>query len=351
MKNIGKEDRWLITSCFQKSLRRGFEDLALHYGKKLYELDQNYIIHKISNILLEDIGIANLDLVQEFLAIENNPEELKNRGSINYLNTIIIKICRSNKDRTIADLTELAKVSNNNEITPNNLEEIFLNDNNSLIKRLKAGWKILEDYKFKNSVLIKNADIEKFLELHHFVIHDIRIIEILKNSYITNNEHSFIALSLISDIYNREKDFTIGKFKTGDIITNQYTSQLVGSKWLIEGIDWHTKEGKAAISEFSQEKTKTRDALKNLGVSLEYLPAAIGMLLFRLHGHQVNKRLVYPSSVYIMKLARSNSFHSLLKNELADFKNMLIIFEDEYPILKSKVENIFKKPDPMLFPF
>lgn len=353
MKTMGNEDKWLLISCLQKSIRKGFEILAMSYADKLFDLDPNYLIYRLSIIALEDIGLANINIISDFLSCQNDYNEIKNRGGKNYILQVVKDFSNGNKDRTAADLTELAKISNPLDLLEvHNLENIFTDTKEPLVRRLLAGWELVGRQKLKNPLTVDvNKSIDYFKSLNASIIKDKKIINILNTAYIIHKEPYFIALGLLSTVLEQERGFNIGKYKTGDIIEKEYIQIMIANKWLIDGIDWHTKEGKIAIQEFLNSKTNTLEILKRLGVSYETLPSVIGLLMFRLNGDDLNKRLVYPSAVLIAKLTERLEFKKIIKNEQADFIHIMKVFKEEYPILQIQIENTFKIPDRTFFPF
>lgn len=353
MKILAKEDKWLLLSCLQKSIRKGFVDLSLSYAEKLYELEANYLVYRLSIIALEDIGLSNITLVQEFLSAQNKQEEIELRGGKDYILKVVADFSKSVKDRTAADLTELARMSSplQSSDTPY-LENLFLDSSKPLVNRLLAGWELLGSQKLKNPLISNDEeDIENFVELNSKVVQDKRVVDILQNAYMVHREPHFIALGLLSNSLKQEEGRYVGKHLTGSVIAKTFSEKVIANKWLIDGIDWHTKEGKSAIADFINSKPKSVETLIRLGVSYDNLPAAIGLLAFRLNGHDVDKRLVYPSSVVILKMVQRLEFKNLVQNDGADFNNMLAIFATDYPHLQMHIENTFKTPDPQFFPF
>lgn len=353
MKINAKEDKWLLISCLQKSIRKGFEKLALSYAEQLYEIDENYLIHRLSIIALEDIGLANIELVQHFLSNENNIDIINERGGKKYILDTIVQFCHSNKDRTVAELTELAKMSPPLKITDTlYLENIFMDENIALINRVLAGWELLGSQKLKNPLISnEEEDIENFLEINSKVVNNKAILEILKNAYLMHREPYYISLGLLSNVFDKEKNEKIGRHITGSIIENSFEQKLINNKWLIDGIDWHTKEGKVAIAQFIDHNPDIVKELKKSGADYKNMSTAIGLLMFRADGHYVNKRIVYPSAVITLKITQQKELQQIIQKEGVDISHLIKIFDDDYPILCDEIENTFKMPDPSSFPF
>lgn len=60
-------DRWLHTSCLQKAIRRNLPDLAVPSARFLWEFSPRYLMRRLGVIAFEDIGLANLGLVERYL--------------------------------------------------------------------------------------------------------------------------------------------------------------------------------------------------------------------------------------------------------------------------------------------
>lgn len=353
MKTVKNENKWLLVSCLQKSIRRGYTDLAVSYAKQLYDIDKVYLIYRLSVIALEDVGLANIDLVHEIMSTQLRKETIEKAGGKNYILNITKKLSNSVKDRSACDLTSLVSYYKEEESNPDiNWSEVFMHDNEPIINRVLAGWEILGAQKLKNPLVVnKHDDIEKFIELNSKIVKNKKIIDILKFGYHIHREPHFIALGLLEYLYQKEKGFKLSKHTTGDIISETSPIVIVDKKWVSEGVDWHTKEGKKAVHDFCQEKTDTLNYLKELNVPEENIAPAIAQLLFRTNGHQVNYRLFYPSAVVIMKLSQKQEFIHITQNPQADIITAMKLFKSDYGLMQQKIEKVFKVADPNLFPF
>lgn len=335
-------EKWLIVSCLQKSIRKGFEDIACLYAGQLYELDKTYLIHKMRTILLEDIFLANTDLINEFFIYANR----KNHKKIEIINFIKL-LSQSVKDRTAYDILEITKVKNIQDYKIP--EEILKNDKSVIIDKLQSAKQILNQLVIKNPLHTESFHIEKLLNDYE-ITENKKIIEIIKNIYVSSKDSNFLLLGFLEKVYQQEKLQMMGKVKTGDIITYQYKPELLNNKWLIDGIDWHTKEGKSAIQEFMMENSEIKKYLLSLGVN-ENIDLIIGLLLFKTIGEEVDKRLFYPTAVMAAKLSKKLELEKMIGHKEFNQNEIFIIFKNDYPLLKTFIQDKFKMPDPDSFPF
>jgi len=354
MKNT-KEDKWILVSCLQKSIRKGFTELAQSYAEKLYELERSYLLYRLSIIAIEDIGLGNIKLVHDFLSTEIRKANIEDRGGKDYVLSVVRDLCESVKDRSACDLVSLASFYQEKTNINKSHEEIFIDDQSPVVNRVLAGWEILGAKTLKNP-LVKNSennDLDRFLELNRQIVNDPIIIETIKFAHKIHREPHFISLGLLSYLYNKEKDnkMKIGKFETGQYVEKKYPILMVQNKWLIDGIDWHTKEGKSAIYDFCNENNELIKYLKTMVIDKETIASIVGMLLFRQNGHQVDKRLVYPTAIVILKMTEKMTFKEITVNENADFFKALSLIEPVIPNLNKYIEKKFTTADPQYFPF
>lgn len=335
-------EKWLLVSCLQKSIRKGFENSACVYAGNLYELDKNYLIHKLGTVLLEDIFLSDIDLINEFFIYANH----KNHKKIDIIN-FIKRFSQSVKDRTAYDIIEITKIKNVKEYQS---PEKILNDKNAvIIDKFQSAKQILNDYNVKNPLNSNDYNIEKLLN-EFDISSNSKIVETIKNIYINNKDSNFLLLGFLEKSYENEKNQVLGKFKTGDIIEYNPKEELINNKWLLDGIDWHTKEGKSAIQDFLKENTELKNYLIEIKPISEF-DIIIGLLLFKIIGQEVNKRLFYPTAVMASKLSKKLEIEKIIGHKNFEQEELINLFNKNYDILKKLIKEKFVMPDPDSFPF
>lgn len=309
-------DKWILVSCLQKSIRKGYVNLALNYADELYDMERAYLLYRLSIIALEDVGLGNVDSVHDFMLTEIKKAEIEAKGGKEYVMEVVKQFALSNKDRTACDLTYLSGFYQG---APTNTEgksaeQIFLSNEVSVVKRVLAGWQVLGTKRQKNPFIQNEEDdLERFIELNSELTKNNKILEIMKAAYKFHREPHFIALGILDYLFSEEKKNggTIGKFNVGDILEKKYTPRMCGynNKWLIDGFDWHTAEGKKAIYEFCGKSGNLINYLheNKRPMDNENFAHGVGNLLFRENGHCVDKRLVYPSAIEILKVCITKS--------------------------------------------
>lgn len=351
MKN-NPQNKWLLVSCLQKSVRKGFTDLVENYAEELFEIDRSYLSYRLSIIALEDIGIANIPLVKDFLKTEIKKANINELGGKNYVVNIAKELSNSVKDRSACDLIGISTMYGEKHY--DNYEQIFLDDSQTLVRRVLAAWEILGAKKMKNPLIQNQQDnIDYFINLNSSITEDKDILDIMRISYKIHNEPHFISLGLLKSLYDKElkSGEKIGKYHIGDFIAKEHPKILIQGKWLLDGIDWHTKEGKAAIYLTIKENTELVRYLKQFIIDSESIAASFGMLLFKKLGQQVNKRLIYKNAIAIFKSAEEITLKKMLHNENVDFVLADKLMNEAIPILKENIEKQFRLANPTYFPF
>lgn len=357
MTTNNKQDKWLLVSCLQKSIRKGYVDLALTYADELYEIERAYLLYRLSIIAVEDIGLGNVNAVHDFMETEIKKAAIEERGGKPYVMSVVKEFALSVKDRSACDLTYLSSFYNHPSANESkSLEDIFIDKNENIVTRVLAGWEVLGTKKQKNPFFQKDEDdIEKFLELNSKISDDNKILDIIKYGYKFQREPHFIAMGLLDFLLKEEvkSNNKIGNYNIGDVMKHDFTPRMCGyqNKWLIDGIDWHTAEGKRAIYDFMATKPRILTYLQQYNNDNEILAHTIGNLLFRENGHKVDKRLIYPSAVVILKTCVNKSLRGRLNsNEIVASEAMKIMAAD-VPRLYEIIEKKQKKPNLSRMPF
>ncbi|MFV8557496.1 hypothetical protein ACNQ62_05430 [Sulfitobacter sp. SBS6] len=101
-------DRYLAASLLQKAIRRGEPEFAWRAASYLVENYREYFWRRLPIIALEDIGLANLKLVELVLATSSDTSvRAKCGGCIRVASLLIDHMCESIKDRSSDDLYDV----------------------------------------------------------------------------------------------------------------------------------------------------------------------------------------------------------------------------------------------------
>lgn len=101
---ISCSDRSLLSSCWQKAIRRGDVAWALRCADRLLIIDPPYVWRRIKLIALEEVSAANLSLVAETLAIAGKIATRRRAGERTILYALTERLAKTTKCRLPCDL-------------------------------------------------------------------------------------------------------------------------------------------------------------------------------------------------------------------------------------------------------
>lgn len=357
--------RWLASSSLQKSLRRGRFDLAQQYLRFLWTHDQNYVTYRFGTILTEDVGIANIPLISEYLATKGAKNAIAEKGGLDFLLRITEAACESVKDRSSCDSAYIASYYNLLNENNRSLEEVFLDPTNHYIDRINASWSILGNHKFKNESLDfmplleeKKDNLEQYLAVVSQLVPN-EVVEIVRNAHASQSENICLGVPVVFNAYQNElaKDQTSKKIQVGDTIEHIYAKEVTfyhettGLEFISAGIDGHTREGKWAYNQFLKTKNSFSDYLHSKNIPEENHMLLFSHCMFRVEGHEVNKRLYFPTAVQIMRDCESAILNSKAGTnpDYLDFSILKKSILESLPVINKMRENqLMRSPIPMM---
>ncbi|MEZ4498298.1 MAG: hypothetical protein R2845_16325, partial [Thermomicrobiales bacterium] len=102
-------DPWLATSALQKSIRRGLQTPSLLATSFLLERQPDRFWRRIVVIALEDVGIGDLQLVHEVLAVSGRKQWRAERGGDwSFAANLVARLCEAPKSRDACDALVIA---------------------------------------------------------------------------------------------------------------------------------------------------------------------------------------------------------------------------------------------------
>lgn len=348
MDKLTKDDKWILVSCLQKSVRKGFDELSGIYAKKLCELgERSYLAYRLSIMAVEDIGIAALDDVIPFSKTRIKKAEVDKNGGEEYLIETAKIFARANKDRTACDLVTLAQGYKPSELSMEEHKALFLDPNQHEITRALAAWSILGAKKHKNPLIQDEVDnFDEFLKANEELLKNSpqkdKILGILEDSYPVHREPHFLAIGLLQAIFEEEKDVEISGFKTGDLIPRNFNQILAQNYFLVDGVDIHTSQGKSAAYSFLKKASLVNEWMEKNEVPFEAKFNVVKCLSFRAVGQQVNSRLFYPTATRVMREVQSETLNRYVGHDV-DFKDALKHFNASISIWNNCVEEVITK--------
>lgn len=100
---INPNYRWVVRSGLQKAIRRGQVELALWYAEFLYANDEKYAWDVLALIIVEDIGIADPDLLA--ISTQVTLKSVRERMHAEMLYSgLVVRACQSVKSQACCEL-------------------------------------------------------------------------------------------------------------------------------------------------------------------------------------------------------------------------------------------------------
>lgn len=299
-----KNNRWLLVSSLQKSVRRGLANEAAILWDVAKELDKFHVMYRASIIAIEDVGLGNPDLVHDFLSTSLKKANLLEKGGDNYVRQVIIDLANSVKDRTACDATWLAGKLTPPDIDNESLINYYKDNQLDIIERSLAGWLLTGTKKIKHGLIHDKDEIsnlEDFIKINQDLGLDDKTLEVVKASYGYHKEPHIFAYPLLSLAFKNEQGRKLGSFTTGDSFGKDFETPIYyhrGIPILMSAVDGHTSEGKKVLEKVRQQKN-----IQNIvnGLSEEVQSYLLKHALFKAEGQVVNKRLFYPTASQIYK--------------------------------------------------
>lgn len=283
-------DKWILSSCLQKSVRRSLVDLSILYFRKLKEIDPNYSIIRLLSIAIEDVAIANPNQLISLMEILNEDKySFKSLHQQKY-EDILIELTSGPKDRTPQELASLANYTSLDLCNISN--DLIINYYEDLVQ-------------LKNS----NKDSMNFIA-KYITDYDITNMLSLISETSFYKTYLYIAYAQILRQQSEKEQFNLGKYITNDVIEINVKNELFDNI-LISGMDWHTHIGKTLINKFIDVKCDFNLYVRDKIPYKEMVAKIAGTILFIQDGQFCSRRLFYEASY--------NMYHSMSKIHLNEY--------------------------------
>lgn len=305
MKPVNPSAKWRIVSALQKSIRRGYQDHADYYAQALLSFDKSYFLYRMAVVSMEDVGAGDPALVLAFLYAARFKGVREQYGEAKLGSFFARKMAASVKDRNACDLLVCAdwhpdykdQRHDYYHATSAKLMQ-YVMDAADPIEETIALWYLRGTTEFKSPVLPeRSGDVKSFIEVCAAKGNPPISAEISRWGSSKQREGHPITIGLTC----RYASVALGKYTEDALLELPMLGNYISA-----AIDVHTREGKIALSNLAKQLVGF-DEIKD---KME----ALGTVLFRLEGHQVNKRLSYPMSEWIQKKTEESFMFSACGN-------------------------------------
>lgn len=335
--------KWRVASALQKAIRRGQVDLALKMAHGLHGFDPAYVWRRLCTVVMEEVGVGDVDLCARYLWVATKKAwRNANGGDRKFLYMLVEQMCRADKDRNACDLPvwgmldplmeEHRKVAR--EIDPELLAEVIVDnavpaENRALAAQALAYW--------DHTKIKKNDGFKIYLEALRSAGVDEKMIEIVRLGRQKQYEMMPFGLPFVQQLVQRSS--LVG------VELDDLTQLPMIGPYSSEAFDRHNGEGKRAIAYFFASCEAVHLTFHRLlGPDKAVCLNALGAVLFRVEGHQVDRRLVYDRSKEIDHSARiADLWYNGVRPELQD--ELLAVVADHLQELhESRVRIVSPKP-------
>ena len=278
-------DKWLASSCLQKSIRRGYTDTALRMGEWFLTNDKAYILRRMEVILSEDIGIGNPALVYRYLAATGKAREAS-------LLELIRESCESPKDRNAAELSQAIENHSSFEIyrqqygtfDDHALISIIYDDALSIYQRAIAAWHIAGNKAYPSERIISTrTGLDTLLE----ALANIGVPEVILHLTATATRKRLYGMGL-----GLAFSYLLARQDAPVVAQERPRNQEVIGGIPACAFDKHTRRGKQSIRQFAYTCLQVREVLENI-VPQDQWPRYVGLAVFHVESENVSRRLTY----------------------------------------------------------
>lgn len=301
---LEKMDKWKAVSHLQKCIRRGWYEKIPPVAFALWNVDNAYLRYRLAVILMEDVGIANIEDASELMEDKINKRWVEGHGGIEGLIERMQRVAQGVKDRTPCTWGALASQRAFETLygpwsdTPiPRAIEIAWDPNNTLEIRAAgalraAGTDLFPHEAFQSLAGDWNAWLESNVQYANAAV-----VGLMRQGQKTQKEWHPAFLGMCAEqacsnplpnIESIPRDF-------GDV--HGYCSAA---------IDSHTSEGKKAIAQLWYGHPTLRSDWRALDPTCNDATAIAGIssMVFLLEGGAVDKRLGYTTAQRVEQEAK-----------------------------------------------
>lgn len=324
-----KDMRWLGISAWQKAIRRGYPKAAQALASALLstpEIDASYMWNRLSIIGMEDIGVADIYGNIALQWLKNKSAWRKKIGDTKLLQLMSIRLANAPKDRNSCDLMVGYKydpdmVGERHDLCntdPDTLKSIAADNDQPVLLRGLALHVLNGTYTHQvPTMMTVGGNVAQVNEVYVAMKVPEAVRYIVKRGANGQREGHHINLGLIWSLSRKAAvEPEEGLINLG----------FVHDFFHSAAFDKHTREGKKSLGYWKKANPTVREICND---DLELL----GSMVFRVEGHQVNKRLVYPLSKEIVKHAETSFLHYKAGHDCSTLlPHLLDIYDEVHPI-------------------
>lgn len=308
------DHKWILISGLQKSIRRGRFDLAEPIARVLWETERSYLCYRLGVIVLEDIGLGDAALARELMRTRLKKADVDAAGGLDFIVDVIRRACIADKDRSACDGAYAASFCPQPAGWSQDPDEIAAHARSGpWLQRVQALWLLLGGQRYKNNTLSFNLtypphdkkpgvvrdDGTRFLMAAEAMGCDA---EFLEDALSCTSEPMAVAWPVMADLDRCEGRLAVVAESLDQRVIRHGGSGL----WLpASAIDGHTGEGRTVQERVLRDPMVVGWLVERGLRDPEAQRVVLKHLQFRREGHQVDRRVHYPSAVAVMRAAEA----------------------------------------------
>jgi len=299
-------NKWRVASALQKAIRRGQVEMALKTAHAIHGFEPDYVWRRLCTVVMEEVGVADIDLCARYLWVATNKTwRNKNGGSLQFLYMLVEQMCRSLKDRNSCDLPVIGQIDPAMEehrkaakdLTADQLAEVVA-DNDVPIENRALAAQALGCWDHPNFTKTHGGHV--YLEALKAAGIPDKVIEVAKMGRQKQYEWMPYGIPFVWQLAEKAKQENSLTWEPDELTQLPLVAGLPS-----EAFDRHNQEGNRSLAYFFKACEPVRETyIELLGPDKAKCLNALGAVLFRVEGHQVDRRLVYPGSKEIDRTAR-----------------------------------------------
>lgn len=312
------DDKFLLASILQKSIRRGLPESARQTAAQLFTIDKNYLMYRSMIIAFEDIGVANPILIKDITQFKWGVRKFKERqiDFCSYFENLAVQMADSNKDRTACDSTYLIKLAYLHRDA-----EVL---EHPIVSPVYNAWRALGNKRYPLTQENKEDNLDFFLDMT--ANQETFSREEISSMYSTQVEPFFIAIPFLEHNCSNLSSNPVGE---------------IYKEVPLSALDGHTSIGKSILRDYARK-------MKNsFSLDQENLVNLLKMCLFRVEGQVVTPRLDYDKAIYIKKIIQQKElFYKFPHIPWSDYVSLGKELKQDLPLIndlrKKKLDYYYK---------
>ena len=299
-------DTWVAVSALQKATRRGDTETALRATQMLLDYAPDRFWSRLVVIAMEDIGIAELDLVGQVLWVSGKQAwRREHGGDWRTASNLVKRLCGSVKCRDACDLLVIADLHADYAdarqefaiADERRLSEILASTDLPIGVRAVAAWYLAGTRRFPAlNLLGREGSFKALLDVYEHLGVPSDVLEVARLGSTRTREAHAVTLPLIWLMADASD--------TVQTTHEQIIDMGMVNGWPSAAYDMHTRYGKRAISYFIKACAEVRKYLHGYVPDAE-LHELIGSIVFRLEGENVDRRFLYAVSSDLLHQAEN----------------------------------------------